>query len=221
MTLLSPQLVLSAQMLRFWYVPAEPDAVDALVPQPLVPLANSQVFLNQYVVRTDEQTSGLGRYELTYLGANVQHHDVGGSPAHWLIHYYNSDAAMRDYVRTHGFPAGPGRTRLNLLGPDTLEAVTEVHGTPIVRSVVTFTPTTGLQRGQLGYIGHSARGFFMNRFPYVAETRPVATVQQLEFLDPSHPSYRLRPSPDGIVRTFLSFNMSFCYPGGEETIPDP
>ena len=107
--LLSPQLVLDAHMLRSWYVPADPEAVAALLPDGLRPLDNRQALLNQYVVETDDQTSGFGAFELSYAGPNAAGHDVGGLPAAWPAEYVNSNPRMRDYA-SEGFRrarAGP------------------------------------------------------------------------------------------------------------------
>lgn len=81
--LAAPQLVVNSRMIYFGWVPADPDAVAALVPQGLEPAPNRQVFMNQYVVDDAVQTSGFGAYSLTYLGPDLSGVDApdGVTPA--------------------------------------------------------------------------------------------------------------------------------------------
>ena len=64
--LLPPQLVIDSRMLYFGWVPADPDAVRRLLPRELRAQPNCQVFMNQYEVDREEQTSHFGPYTLTY-----------------------------------------------------------------------------------------------------------------------------------------------------------
>ena len=58
------------------------------------------------------------------------------------------------------------------------------------------------------------------RYPYVATLDDPWEVESLEFLEPSHPSYALRPAdPLQILWGFHSRHASFCYPGGETVVP--
>ena len=97
----APQLVTASRMLYFTWVPADPAAVRALVPDELELLPNSQCFINQYVVDSDEQTSAFEAYSLTYTGADLAGHDTpdGNVPGRWWTHYFNSNADMRDVRR--------------------------------------------------------------------------------------------------------------------------
>lgn len=212
--LLSPQLVLDAHMLRSWYVPADPEAAAALLPSGLRALDNVQVFLNQYVVETDEQTSGFGAYELTYAGLNLAGHDVGGLPAHWLCHYLNSNAAMNGYVSQRGFPLAEGRTRVVRNG-EQVTATTEVDGRPIIRTIARIGERTGMLRGQIGYITEIAGAMTLGRYPFVAEMADPMEIVSIEF-DPDHPIYVLRPEqPLEIALALYLPRISFAYPGGE------
>ncbi len=57
------------------------------------------------------------------------------------------------------------------------------------------------------------------RYPYVAGLVDPWEVFSLEFLEPQHPVYALRPAdPLQILWGFYSPNASFCYPGGETTL---
>jgi hypothetical protein len=216
--LLSPQLVLDAHMLRSWYVPADPQAVAALVPSGLSPLENRQAFVNQLVVDADEQTSGFGAYELSYAGPCVLDHDVGGFPAHWLSEYMNSNPHMRDYTAERGFPVSEGRTRLVRDG-DLVTATTEVAGAPIVRTVARVGDRTTLLRGQIGYITEIAGSPVLGRYPFVAEIADPVEILSVEFLEPDHPIYALRPEqPLEIVFGLYARRISYAYPGGEERL---
>jgi hypothetical protein len=216
--LLSPQLALDAHMLRSWYVPADPEAVAALLPERLRPLDNRQALLNQYVVETDEQTSGFGAFELSYAGPNAAGHDVGGLPASWVSQYLNSNPRMRVYASERGLPATEGRTRLERDG-DRVMATTEVADTPVVRTVARVGDGTGVLRGQVAYITEIGGALVLGRYPYVAEVADPIEILSIEFLEPSHPIYALRPAqPLEIVLALYATRMSFCYPGGEERL---
>ena len=110
----APQLVTASRMLYFTWVPADPDAVRALVPRSWSCSPNSQCFINQYVVDSTEQTSAFEAYSLTYAGADLAGHDTpdGAVPGRWWTHYFNSNADMRDYASARGVPATPGTTTL-------------------------------------------------------------------------------------------------------------
>ena len=81
----APQLVTASRMLYFTWVPADPDAVRALVPEELELLPNSQCFINQYVVDSTDQTSAFEAYSLTYAGADLAGRDTpdGAVPGRW------------------------------------------------------------------------------------------------------------------------------------------
>jgi hypothetical protein len=216
--LLSPQLVLDAHMLRSWYVPADPEAVAALLNERLRPLDNGQAYLNQYVVGRDEQTSGFGAYELSYVGPCVAGHDLGGLPAHWVCHYLNSNARMCAYARERGLPAVDGRTLIERDG-DLATATTEAGGKAIVRTVARVGDGTATLRGQIAYITEIGRGLVLGRYPFVAEVADPVEILSIEFPEPSHPIYALRPKqPLEVALALYSSRISFCYPGGEETL---
>ena len=58
------------------------------------------------------------------------------------------------------------------------------------------------------------------RYPYVAGLVDPWEVLSLEFLEPGHSVYALRPADPaaGDLWGFYSPNASFCYPGGETTL---
>ena len=53
-------------------------------------------------------------------------------------------------------------------------------------------------------------------YPFVASLAAGWEVTNMEFLDPSHSIYALRPaSPLEVTWGFYSGDAAFCYPGGE------
>jgi hypothetical protein len=211
----APQIILDAHMLRSWYAPADPDAVAALLPDRLNPLENRQVFLNQYVVESEEQTSGFGAYELTYAGPNVAGHDVGGLPGHWLSEYLNSSPVMRSYSAERGFPVSEGRTRV-VRDRDLVTATTEIEGRPLIRTVARVGDRAAQLRGQVAYITDMSSELVLGRYPFVAEVVDPMEIVSIDFLDPDHPIYALRPEqPLEIAFALYAPRISFAYPGGE------
>jgi len=97
MTLHAPQLITAARMLYAVWLPADPDAAAALVPEGLRAAEGAPVYLNQYVVDDAAQASGgahpdgFGAYSLTYLGIDLAGLDTeDGTPGRWWTHYFNS-----------------------------------------------------------------------------------------------------------------------------------
>jgi hypothetical protein len=219
--LLPPQMVVGSRMLYFGWIPEDPEAVAAMTPGSLQIAENKAIFMNQYVVDREEQTNAFGAYSLTYIGPDLAGHDVpaDGTPGRWWTHYFNSSPTMREYASERGVPATPGRTTLELSG-DTLVATTYSDDTAVIRTTAKVgheIAVTG--RGQLHYITEVGGKMVLGRYPYVAQIVAPWEIQSLEFLDPSHSVYALRPkSPLEITWGFYSPNASFAYPGGEETI---
>jgi hypothetical protein len=220
--LAAPQMVINSRMLYFGWIPEDPAAVKALVPNRFTPNARGAVFMNQYVVDNDNQTSGFGAYSLTYLGADLQNLDAPGgvNPGRWWTNYFNSSSTVIKYALERGVPATPGRTILTLNG-DTLIATTESDGIPIIRTTAKVGNTiASVARGQLRYITKKANGSFSSGvYPYIAEVVSPWQIVSLEFLEPSHPVYALRPKqPLETTFGFYAPRSSFCYPGGEEVV---
>ncbi len=213
-----PQLVTNSRMLYFGWVPADPDAVARLVHPRLEP--NGNVFMNQYVVDRPEQASGFGAYSLTYMGSDLVGQDADeNTPGRWWTHYFNSSPLVRAYAAERGVPAEPGETVLEIVD-GVLTATTIVNGAPIVRTrarVGELGDVVG--GGQLVYVTDIDGTLVHGRYPYVAGLVDGWEVQSLEFLEPNHPSYALRPAdPLQILWGFHSPAASFCYPGGETSL---
>ncbi|MDX6647104.1 MAG: hypothetical protein QOK40_2831 [Miltoncostaeaceae bacterium] len=219
--LAAPQLVTGSRMLYFTWVPADPDAVRALVPPEFTTAENAQCFINQYVVDTDEQTSGFSAYSLTYAGADLAGQDTpdGAIPGRWWTHYLNSNAEMREYAAERGVPASPGETALEIAG-GLLTATTSADGVPLIRTRARVGDEVAVVgRGQLRYLTRTNGSFTSGLYPFNAGLVQPWEVLTFEFLEPGHPIWALRPAdPLQVTWGFYSPNASFCYPGGEEPV---
>ncbi|WP_144120759.1 hypothetical protein [Catellatospora sichuanensis] len=217
----APQLVVNSRMLYFGWVPADPDAVAALVPGGLKPMANRQVFMNQYVVDSPEQTSGFGAYSLTYIGPDLEdaYAPDGVTPGRWWTHYFNSSAVVRDYASARGVPATVGTTAIEIHGRK-LTATTTSDGVPVIRTTVRVGPQLGeTARGQLRYLTEVDGRFVAGNYPFISEPVADFEVEKLEFLDKTHSVYALRPaSPLEVTWGFYAPRASFAYPGGESIL---
>jgi hypothetical protein len=216
--LLAPQLIKDSRMLYFGWVPADPDAVRALVPAGLAPADNAAIYINQYVVDRPEQTSGFGAYSLTYLGVDLKGLNLAdGTPGRWWTHYFNSSAGMREYAAERGLPAEPGDTVLEL-DHELLTATTFFRGEPLIRSRarVGATDSALVARGQLLYITKVDGILTRGQYPYVLDPVDPFEILTLEFLQPGHPVNALAPAdPLQVTQGFYSPRVTFCYPGGE------
>lgn len=214
-----PQLVINSRMLYLCFVPEDPAAVAALVPPGLKPADNRAIFLNQYVVDRDEQTSHFGAYSLTYMGPELAGLDVEpGSPGRFWTHYLNSSPTMRTYTLARGVPAEPGRTTLEQQG-STVVATTYAGDMPIIRSTARVGTQTATARGHLHYLTRVGDTLMSGRYAYVGEPVTDFEVLSIEFLRPDHSSYVLRPrQPLDVTFGFYAPRMSFCYPGGDQPL---
>ncbi len=218
--LAAPQLVLNSRMLYTSWIPADPAAAAALLPPGLAPAANRALFMNQYVVDSEEQTSGFGAYSLTYMGLDVAGHTApdGVTPGRFFTHYLNSSERVRRYVSERGVPASAGTTTLELNGRE-LVATTRVEGVPIIRTVARVgTQVASVARGQLLYVTRVGSKLMAGNYPYVGDIADGFELLSLEFLAKDHPVYALRPtSPLQPVAGWCWYapRDSFVYPGGE------
>ncbi|WP_233578367.1 acetoacetate decarboxylase family protein [Micromonospora sp. BL4] len=216
--LVAPQLVVNSRMIYFGWVPADPEAVAALVPPGLKPAPNRQVFMNQYVVDDAAQTSGFGAYSLTYLGPDLSGVDApdGVTPGRWWTHYFNSSPVVRAYAAARGVPATVGTTTIEVRGRR-LVATTEADGVPVIRTTARVGRTgDAVNQGQLRYFTQVDGRLVGGNYPFVAAPVDPFEVESLEFLEPDHPVYALRPAePLEFVWGFYSPRSSFAYPGGE------
>jgi hypothetical protein len=218
--LAAPQMVMNSRMLYTSWIPADPRAAAALLPEALQPAASGAIYMNQYVVDRPEQTTGFGAYSLTYLGLDVAGHPApdGVTPGRFFTHYFNSSPVVREYAAERGVPATPGRTTLELDG-GVVTATTYVDDSPVIRTRARVGEAADLHlAGHLRYITEVDGRLVSGNYPYNAEAVSQFEVLSIEFLDPAHPVYALRPAePLQVVAasSFYSPSDSFVYPGGE------
>lgn len=240
--IVAPQLVVNSRMVHFGWLPADPDAVAALVPAGLTPLPNRQVFMNQYVVDDDAQSSAFGAYSVTYLGVDLARiagtgSDRGGVhpaavdvtagdrsdrgfPDRWWTHYLSSSPHTRVYLAARGVPVEAGRTTVEIDGTDLVATTETTDGVPLIRTVARASRSTEkVDRGQMRYLSRIDGRTIMGSYPYVSELATFFEVESLEFLEPTHPVYPLRPAnPLVTLWGCYSPNSSFAYPGGETVL---
>jgi len=221
--LAAPQLVIDSRMIYSSWIPADPKAAAALLPDGLKPAENRAIYMNQYVVDSAEQTSGFGAYSLTYMGL-----DLGGltapdgvTPARFFTHYFNSSEVMREYVRERGVPASPGKTTVEVNGHE-LEATTFVDGVAILRTRARVGKKIGVvARGHLTYVTRLNGKLMAGNYAYIGDLVDPYELQSVEFLAKDHPVWALRPAQPLQVVTGSSWfapRDSFVYPGGEYEI---
>ncbi|MGW4501710.1 hypothetical protein ACWENR_24255 [Micromonospora sp. NPDC004336] len=213
----APYLVVNSRALFFSWLPADPDAVAALVPPGLTPHPDRQVFMNQYVVDDESQTSGFGAYSLTYLGVCLAGVDApdGRTPGGWWTHYVTSSERIRDYAVARGAPAVVGHTDIGREGGE-LVAETTIDGAPLIRARCQVgEPDRTIASGHHRYFTTLGGQLLSAVYPFVAEPVSPFVVESVEFLDAGHPVYALRPeNPLTIGFGFYSPRASFAYPGG-------
>ncbi|MDT0532521.1 hypothetical protein RM555_26325 [Micromonospora sp. DSM 115977] len=213
----APHLVVNSRTLFFGWLPADPDAVAALVPAGLRPSADRLVFMNQYVVDDESQTSGFGAYSLTYLGVALAGVDAPGgrNPGGWWTDYVTCSARVRAYAAARGAPAVVGRTRIEHHDGE-IVAETEIDGVPVIRARCQVGETgRAISSGHHRYFTARDGQLLDAVYPYVAEPVDPFVIESVEFLEPTHPIYALRPeNPLTIGFGFYSPRASFAYPGG-------
>jgi hypothetical protein len=221
-TLAAPQLVIDSRMIYSSWIPADPQAAAALLPDRLNPAANRAIYMNQYVVDSEEQTSGFGAYSLTYLGLDLSFTAPDGvTPARFFTNYFNSSERMREYAADRGVPASPGSTTVEVHGHE-LEATTSVDGVPIIRTRARVGNKVGVvARGHLTYVTKLDGKLLAGNYAYIGDLVDPFELQSVEFLAKDHPVWALRPAQPLQVVTGSSWfapRDSFVYPGGEREI---
>jgi hypothetical protein len=219
--LAAPQLVIDSRMIYSSWIPADPKAAAALLPGRLNPAG--PIYMNQYVVDSEVQTSGFGAYSLTYLGLDLAGLTApdGVTPARFFTNYFNSSQIMREYVAERGVPASPGSTTVEVNGHE-LEAVTSVDGVPIIRTRAKVGKKIGVvARGHLTYVTQLNGKLIAGNYAYIGDLVDPFELQSVEFLAQDHPVWAIRPAQPLQVVTGSSWfapRDSFVYPGGEHEI---
>jgi len=215
-----PQLVINSRMIYSSWIPADPAAAAKLLPSGLTPASNGAVYMNQYVVDSEEQTSGFGAYSLTYMGLDLGnlHAPDGVTPGRFFLHYFNSSEVMREYVAERGVPASPGSTTVEVHGHE-LEATTSVDGVPILRTRAKVGKKIGVvARGHLTYVTKLNGKLMAGNYAYIGELVDPFELQSVEFLAKDHPIWTIRPATPFQPVTgscWFAPRDSFVYPGGE------
>jgi hypothetical protein len=114
---------------------------------------------------------------------------------------------------------GAGDPRTN--HPGALRRHRDGHSedTPVIRSTARIGPPGVTASGQLSYITEIGGRLVDGIYPWIATLADPWEVTSLEFLEPDHSVYALRPkSPLEVTWGFYSPNASFCYPGGESAL---
>ncbi|HEX8358540.1 MAG TPA: hypothetical protein VF613_00365 [Longimicrobium sp.] len=190
----SRRLVLDSRMSCTSWIPANPDACARLLPPALKPAENHAVYMNQYVVA--EQTAGPGGYSVTCLGLDVAGHFArdGATPARFITHHLNSSERVRTQVRERGIPAATGCTTVEVRD-GVMTATTYDGATAIIRTRASVgnAPRT-IAAGHLRYLARMEAGLVSGHHPYVGELAVPYEVLSIEFLEPGHPVYALRPA---------------------------
>lgn len=220
-----PQVIVGARGFYAVWLPADPDAVAKLVPEGLTPADGCPVFMNQYRVDDSSQTSShtsgdaFGSYSLTYLGVDLAGLNVNPeTPARWWTHYINSSEPMVRYAEAHGVPATHSRTEVALeIDGRRYGATTIVDGSAVLRTTATVERGSLVRaNGQLRYITRVDGQFTSGRYAFVADVAETIEIGSIDFLDPEHPIYQLRPAnPLTVTFGIYYADMCFCYPGGE------
>lgn len=219
--LAAPQLVINSRMIYSSWIPADPKAAAALLPSRLN--AAGPIYMNQYVVDSEEQTSGFGAYSLTYLGLDLAGLTApdGVTPARFFTNYFNSSQIMREYAAERGVPASPGSTTVEVHGHE-LEATTSVDGVPIIRTRARVGNKIGVvARGHLTYVTRLNGKLMAGNYAYIGDLVDPFELQSVEFLAKDHPVWAIRPAQPLQVVTGSSWfapRDSFVYPGGEYEI---
>ncbi len=219
--LAAPQLVIDSRMIYSSWIPADPKAAAALLPGRLKPAG--PIYMNQYVVDSEVQTSGFGAYSLTYLGLDLAGLTApdGVTPARFFTNYFNSSPVMREYVAERGVPATPGSTTVEVHGPE-LEATTSVDGVPVIRTRAKVGKKIGVvARGHLTYVTQLGGKLMAGNYAYIGDLVDPFELQSVEFLAKDHPVWAIRPAQPLQVVTGSSWfapRDSFVYPGGEYEI---
>ena len=209
---LPPHIIAEIHGIYMAWVAEDREAVARLVPQGLEPAPDGVVSLFQGA-QAGAYTSWGGLVTITHAEVELQGRDAldGRLRGRWWALYLNSDPFYLAGAKMLGVPgAAEGRTELALDG-DLLTATTFEDGRGIIRT----TARVGAE--PVGPFGVQARylvpgeGFPSILVPVAAPAYAV-TVQDVQFLEPSHPSYALRPAkPLQLAWTIYSPRLSYAF----------
>jgi acetoacetate decarboxylase len=204
----APQLVRDAQALVVGYE-ADPEVLEAMLPQGLEPHPNNLIQMNMYRVEDSTQTSHLPPYSLTYLCIEVADYDshvlseAGGEmtiPGRFWVGYWNDSPRMQAFVReTLGIPCLPGACSWAREGEDLTSTLT-VDGEDVITAEASVDDDhIDTLSGHLNYYARrqlpdpsGGRGqvdeLVEIPIPFVCELA-TATVSDIEFDFPEHSGF--------------------------------
>ncbi|MEU8255761.1 hypothetical protein AB0C06_16050 [Micromonospora inaquosa] len=126
---------------------------------------------------------------------------------------------MRAYAAARGVPATPGKTTIEVRGHRLIATTEGGRCTRDQDDGARRAHRGRRQPGQLRYLTRLDGKLLSGNYPFVAEPVDPFEIESLEFLEPDHPVYALRPAdPLEIVWGFYSARASFAYPGGESVL---
>jgi hypothetical protein len=194
------------------WVPEDRDAVARLVPPGLDPAPDRVVSLFQGA-QEGAYTSWGGLVTITHAEVEVEGKDSldGRLRGRWWVLYLNSDPFYLAGAKLIGVPgATEGRTEIALRG-DRLTATTFAGETPIIRTTAEVGAEPVAPFGvQMRYLV-PGEGFPSVLVPVAAPAYDVK-VLDIEFLDPSHPSYAFRPmKPLEIAWSLYSPRIAYAF----------
>lgn len=209
-TVVPPHLLAEAPGLYVAWRPEDPGAAYATLPSGLTRPEDPVVSLAQFA-QTGAHTSWGRRVSITHAEVEVDHHETldGKMRGRWWVLYVNEDPWYLAGAQMLGVPdAEAGRTELVVDG-DRLTATTFRGETAIVRTTARVGPApAGAAGGQLRYL-IPGEGLPSILVPWACEAYPFELLD-VEFLDPSDPSYALRPAR--LIEVAWSvYSPRFCY----------
>lgn len=209
-----PHIIAEIHGIYSAWVPEDPDAVAGLVPPGLKPAGDRVVSLFQGA-QSDAYTSWGGRVSITHAEVELDGKDTldGRLRGRWWALYLNSDPFYLAGAKLLGVPsAREGRTEIAHEG-DVLTVTTYEDERPLIRT------TARVGSEPAGPFGVQARylipgdGFPSILVPVAAPAYAVEVIG-IEFLDPDHPSYALRPAePLQTAWTLYSPRLSYAFSG--------
>jgi hypothetical protein len=211
-----PHLLAEIQGLYAAWVPEDPDAAYAALPEGLDRPVDPVVSMFQGA-QAGAHTSWGGTVSITHAEVEVSGRDApdGASRGRWWALYVNGDPWYLAGARALGVP-GADEGRVDMVGDgDRLIATTYRGESPIVQTVARVgSMTMGPAGGQFRYL-IPGEGFPSILVPYACPTYPFELLD-VEFLDHSDPSWALRPRRP-IEVAWCVYSPRFTYAFGAPT----
>lgn len=225
-----PQLIRDARMMIVGYE-ADREALQEILPPGLVPHENNAVQMNMYDVEAD-QSSGFGKFSLTYLAVEIEGHDSVAAdgtmsiPGRYFAYYWNNSQRVISYAReAAGIPAMLG-TRTAELEGSKLTSTLCIDGTDAITVSANVTDDhVGDLGGHLNYYSHRQLPEPFGGYAALSQLIELplpftvklfdASVEEVRFSFPEgHPAARLAPTSPLNVTSLLYGDVTFTYSMG-------